>query len=670
VNICMLNLSHAGMDDNKLSEYLRDAPASSILVLENVDAVFVERGVAGAAEGKGGKSSVSISFSGLLNAIDGVASQEGRIFFMTTNHIEKLDPALVRPGRCDVKVELKHASRQQILQMFLRFFPGENRLGEVFASRLPANELSMAALQGHFLETHQTAQSCVDNIPALLLTTRPEVAIQESLHCHLRRVGLEQYTPVLEAIGIELASEFSSAQLTLAELLKMSLELQYDTPAQKVFTQLLESYKNPNSADSLTFLANEYALADMSALREAFMAAYAGAPDASSSSSALLGHGDIDALCREFCECLSSEGKGLISLHSLRRLLAMCPRRPLECLKAAPAFTAPRASRDRERAFRTMTLYTFLKRAAVGEHIHNFEQCANLDALVNIDKSTVADMTAALKPYSLQPEDASNLAEILTKTVTTRGAMHRFNLPTRKRLMDVFVSFYTNASLSSSLRGNVSGSNDVAQEREEEVEQEAFIFGTLLTDERGNGLVSLLEVEKHLARHPADAAAARASALQELLDPPLPAAPPAPQDAPEPTEWVYTWLKRGETPCDTHQKKIVSSLVADSAPDKAACIVMSIEKRKDEDSSSSSSSSTEREEKKDTGEEKKEEEGGGGLEQYAAQFIQEHMCTQHDLSAHPPLTDAVLEKTLGVSKLGHRRRIIRMQAQLAGAVLD
>lgn len=31
-----------------------------------------------------------LTFSGLLNALDGVASTEGRIIFMTTNHIEKL----------------------------------------------------------------------------------------------------------------------------------------------------------------------------------------------------------------------------------------------------------------------------------------------------------------------------------------------------------------------------------------------------------------------------------------------------------------------------------------------------------------------------------------------------------------------------------------------------
>jgi mitochondrial chaperone BCS1 len=53
-----------------------------------------------------------VTFSGLLNALDGVRSQEGRILVMTTNHIEKLDPALKRPGRADVHVKLDHASEK------------------------------------------------------------------------------------------------------------------------------------------------------------------------------------------------------------------------------------------------------------------------------------------------------------------------------------------------------------------------------------------------------------------------------------------------------------------------------------------------------------------------------------------------------------------------------
>jgi len=64
-----------------------------------------------------------VSFSGLLNALDGVASQQGRVTFMTTNHIENLDPALIRPGRCDVVVEIPHATPSQIRRMFRRFFP-------------------------------------------------------------------------------------------------------------------------------------------------------------------------------------------------------------------------------------------------------------------------------------------------------------------------------------------------------------------------------------------------------------------------------------------------------------------------------------------------------------------------------------------------------------------
>ena len=65
-----------------------------------------------------------ISLSGLLNAIDGVASHEGRVLIMTTNHPEKLDAALVRPGRVDRKVEFKMAMQEQVRELFLRMYAG------------------------------------------------------------------------------------------------------------------------------------------------------------------------------------------------------------------------------------------------------------------------------------------------------------------------------------------------------------------------------------------------------------------------------------------------------------------------------------------------------------------------------------------------------------------
>ncbi|KAF0638663.1 hypothetical protein FPSE5266_12249 [Fusarium pseudograminearum] len=64
----------------------------------------------------------SISLSGLLNAIDGVASHEGRILIMTTNKPESLDEALIRPGRVDVQVGFKNATGEQAAELFYRMY--------------------------------------------------------------------------------------------------------------------------------------------------------------------------------------------------------------------------------------------------------------------------------------------------------------------------------------------------------------------------------------------------------------------------------------------------------------------------------------------------------------------------------------------------------------------
>ena len=64
----------------------------------------------------------SISLSGLLNAIDGVASHEGRVLIMTTNKPESLDDALVRPGRVDRQVAFAHASSTQAGELFHRMY--------------------------------------------------------------------------------------------------------------------------------------------------------------------------------------------------------------------------------------------------------------------------------------------------------------------------------------------------------------------------------------------------------------------------------------------------------------------------------------------------------------------------------------------------------------------
>ncbi|KAI4175580.1 MAG: hypothetical protein LQ343_001571 [Gyalolechia ehrenbergii] len=73
-------------------------------------------------KGAKGKDMRGISLSGLLNAIDGVASHEGRVLLMTTNFPEKLDEALIRPGRIDMKIAFTKATRPQMNELFVRMY--------------------------------------------------------------------------------------------------------------------------------------------------------------------------------------------------------------------------------------------------------------------------------------------------------------------------------------------------------------------------------------------------------------------------------------------------------------------------------------------------------------------------------------------------------------------
>jgi chaperone BCS1 len=55
-----------------------------------------------------------LSLSGVLNAIDGIGSLHENIIFMTTNDIEKIDPAILRKGRCDMTIELPYLTDVEI----------------------------------------------------------------------------------------------------------------------------------------------------------------------------------------------------------------------------------------------------------------------------------------------------------------------------------------------------------------------------------------------------------------------------------------------------------------------------------------------------------------------------------------------------------------------------
>ncbi len=117
-----------------------------------------------------------MTFSGFLNALDGVASGEERIIFMTTNHAENLDPALIRPGRVDLMQLIDDATAEQAKLLFDRFYDEgdgnvtdpevrmlSNRLELMVREELNhGRRISMATLQGLFIcnEAKEAITAC------------------------------------------------------------------------------------------------------------------------------------------------------------------------------------------------------------------------------------------------------------------------------------------------------------------------------------------------------------------------------------------------------------------------------------------------------------------------------------------------------------------------------
>ncbi|KXJ93243.1 P-loop containing nucleoside triphosphate hydrolase protein [Microdochium bolleyi] len=155
LDLYVLNMPNVS-SDSALSSMFNALPARCIVLLEDIDAVGVKRqGVAqqrssdqsssdqsdsddygfsslapawGHPSGPDAHrrvSKASCSLSGLLNVLDGVASQEGRIVLMTSNDPESLDVALLRPGRVDRRYHLGYMDRSAAAAMFRCMFEPE-----------------------------------------------------------------------------------------------------------------------------------------------------------------------------------------------------------------------------------------------------------------------------------------------------------------------------------------------------------------------------------------------------------------------------------------------------------------------------------------------------------------------------------------------------------------
>lgn len=153
--------------DQALRILFSKLPRQCVVLLEDVDATSTSRSQDLNTSDETSKSKKSVSLSGLLNAIDGVASAEGRVLIMTTNYPEKLDAALIRPGRVDMKSEFQLADSTMAAQLFDFVYRNSlevrgNRMGTDlalrFASRLPQWRFSPAEIMS-FLTIHRRSSA-------------------------------------------------------------------------------------------------------------------------------------------------------------------------------------------------------------------------------------------------------------------------------------------------------------------------------------------------------------------------------------------------------------------------------------------------------------------------------------------------------------------------------
>merc|ERR1711871_1295661 len=154
-------------------------PPQSLVLLEDIDAAFpssprsqgYQTGSSSLRNNRNLHTGSDVTFSGLLNVLDGVASSEERLVFMTTNFIEHLDSALIRPGRVDHVQYIGDASHSQARAMFMKFYPDSIELADIFANSVVESKLpvSMASLQGYFLrhkDSPEQASKCIQSFLA------------------------------------------------------------------------------------------------------------------------------------------------------------------------------------------------------------------------------------------------------------------------------------------------------------------------------------------------------------------------------------------------------------------------------------------------------------------------------------------------------------------------
>ncbi|KAH8724111.1 BCS1 N terminal-domain-containing protein [Phaeosphaeriaceae sp. PMI808] len=192
------------LNNHTLQKLFTELPQHCVVLLEDIDAVGMKRTASSNSDvGKSISPQTSatrtVSISTLLNVLDGVGSPEGRLLIMTTNHIENLDAALIRPGRADQKVEFQLADEGIINQLFFFIYDpqvaiaggdesenslqqdGEEKvdynlkqLAQEFVEKVPKLEFSPAEIISHLLANKRSPLDAIVGVDTWVRKIREE----------------------------------------------------------------------------------------------------------------------------------------------------------------------------------------------------------------------------------------------------------------------------------------------------------------------------------------------------------------------------------------------------------------------------------------------------------------------------------------------------------------
>lgn len=149
LEVFVVSLSRPDMNDSNLNKLVSDLVDPCVVLFEDLDAVLSH-----SLKGDMGKDaqdttlehhSISsplsrVTLNSLLNVLD--SAQGGRMYYATTDHFSRLDKDLCRPGRMDVHVEFKLASKYQAKELFKSFYLSSSREEDVSTCPSPSQTYS------------------------------------------------------------------------------------------------------------------------------------------------------------------------------------------------------------------------------------------------------------------------------------------------------------------------------------------------------------------------------------------------------------------------------------------------------------------------------------------------------------------------------------------------